>query len=79
MTNSKQITIAALAVVFAATLIASVVASDAFAKNSIRQSIENHQRSTVVTAGAFSDIDNSGNNDAFNANVNLGGIVDIDE
>jgi hypothetical protein len=79
MTNSKQITLAALAVVFGATLIASIVVSDAFARNSIRQHIDNDQRSTVVTAGFGSDIDDSGNNDAFNANVNLGGIVDLSE
>ena len=78
MANSKQITLAALAVVFGATLIASFVASDAFA-NTISQKIENNQRSTVATASVGSDITDSGNNDATNANFNFGGIVDIDE
>ncbi len=77
MTNSKQITLGVLAVVLAATLIASVVVSDAFARNSISQKIKNNQRSTVVTAGAGSDITDSGNNDAVNANINLGGIVSL--
>ena len=82
MTNifKKQFSLALVAVVFATALISSalVVSSvDATKSKSNRQTIaqscNQNQQSSVVTAGANSPVSNSGNNAAVCTNTNNGG------
>ena len=74
---NKQLVFGAIAVVFATALIASLVVDQANARTSNRQSISQHndqdQRSTIVTGGANSPVQNSGNNAATATNTNNGG------
>jgi hypothetical protein len=82
-TSKKQISLAVLAVVFATTMIASIIATsdNAFARNtnnkfasqSIGQNCSQHQKSSVVTAGAISPPILSGNNIGLCVNLNGGG------
>jgi len=82
MTNisKKQFSLALVAVVFATALIASALVVDSVdAKKSksnrqtIAQSCNQNQHSSVVTAGANSPVLNSGNNAAVCTNTNNGG------
>jgi hypothetical protein len=82
MTNisKKQLSLTLVAVVFATALISSalVVSSvDATKSKSNRQTIaqscNQNQQSSVVTAGANSPVSNSGNNAAVCTNTNNGG------
>jgi hypothetical protein len=74
---NKQLVFGVIAVVFATALIASLVVDSVNAQRSNRQSISQHnnqhQSSTVVTAGANSPVTNSGNNAATATNTNNGG------
>jgi hypothetical protein len=82
MTNvsKKQISLGIIAVVFATAMIASFAATFAFADDqSISQSNSQSARSTVVTAGANSDIDDSGNIFQFANNDNDGGNANVEE
>jgi len=82
MTNisKKQLSLTLVAVVFATTLISSaLVVSSVDATKSknnrqtIAQSCNQNQQSSVVTAGANSPVLNSGNNAAVCTNTNNGG------
>ena len=79
---NKQLVFGVIAVVFATALIASLVVDQANANlardprgngQSIAQSCEQSQSSSVVTAGAGSTVTNSGNNAAQCTNTNNGG------
>ena len=76
-TTNKQLVFGVIAVGFATALIASIVVDQVNARKSNRQSISQpnnqHQRSTVVTAGANSPVTNSGNNAATATDTNNGG------
>ena len=73
---NKQLVFGVIAVVFATALIASLVVDQANAQSNrqrIHQSNNQHQSSTVVTAGEKSSVTGSGNNDATATNTNNGG------
>ena len=72
--NKKQASLAVLAVVFAAAMVASVLVADsAYANQSISQKNRQDQSSSIATAGANSAVTNSGNNAATATNTNNGG------
>jgi len=70
---NKQLVFGVIAVVFATALIASLVVDQASARQSIRQHNHSHQESTIVTAGANSPVQNSGNQQSTQTNTNNGG------
>ena len=74
---NKQLVFGVIAVVFATSLLASLIVDNADARKSNRQSISQHndqtQSSTIVTAGATSPVTNSGNQQATATNTNNGG------
>ena len=74
---NKQLVLGVIAVVFATALISSIVLEQADARKSNRQSISQHnhasQSSTIVTGGANSPVQNSGNQQATQTNTNNGG------
>ena len=73
---NKQLVFGVIAVIFATALIASSVVDQANAHRSNKQSIsqhnDQHQSSTVVTAGANSPVTNSCNNAETATNTNNG-------
>ena len=74
---NKQLVFGVIAVVFATAMLSSLVLDQANAHKSNRQSINQHnsasQSSTIVTGGANSPVQNSGNQNVQQSNTNNGG------
>jgi len=72
--NKKQASLAVLAVVFAAAMVASVLVADsAYANQSISQKNRQGQSSSIATGGMGGSVGTSGVNTATATNTNNGG------